>query len=53
MDIHLVGRVHAVHTQRERHKPTNHSLGHFYLPDEAESNNVFIIYLVPQLTKDF
>ena len=34
-------------------KPTNHSLGHFYLPEEGESNNVFIIDLIPQLTKDF
>ena len=42
-----------VHTQREGHKPTNHSLGHSYLPEEAESNNLFIINLIPQLTKDF
>ena len=36
-------------------KPTNHSLGHFYLSEEGESNNVFIINLIiiPQLTKDF
>ena len=50
---HTHGWIHAVHTQREGHKPTNHSLGHFYLPDESESNNGFIIYPIPQLTKDF
>ena len=34
-------------------KPTNHSLGHFYQSEEGESNIVFIINLIPQLTKDF
>ena len=34
-------------------KPTNHSLGHFYQSEEGESNNVFIINLIPQLTKYF
>ena len=54
MYIHTPGWMSTCDSHSERMtKPTNHSLGHFYLPDESESNDVFIINPIPQLTKDF